>query len=841
MSGIKNELTLRAKILDKDQIENILPGYMNIIKQIDKMRNYAKEYKGKSDVMVNNVFSILGKRGAGKSSVLMTLRDNLKNDIDITLPIILPTILPGDMMNKGDMMGWILGNFKEEVEKLSKIEADNSNKREYDEKNFINCKMDEKKTDIYISYINVLKKYRYTREDYADILKENYSGLNEYIDDTRKILDPENDLKKDFFKFIDELVKSKSKEDTKEAMIYIFLDDIDLAKNHCQELLGVISRYLHHPNIVVFLSGDYKIFETEQFLSYMKDSNLKELIVAPKEKNNLGERLLRENEMLAKDALKKIMPPAYRYKLHILDPEERLKFYYVNHKETIKDLLKAKFKRLYEDANEDSHLKVINAYGLILDEMPRGIMNVYYALSNIDNINILNSGSEEEKKNYISQFRILLDTIIRSSSVLSKYEDEINMCIQVNYKDFTKTFFNHERLVKQIKASNEEYCTGDNISSELSDDIIIVLIFTHFVESIVKLVDESRKIHGQKELWELITKKENIIDDKNNKWKLKIYPHLKDTDVIFNLHELMLSNDALNIMPTMDNIYLKDFSVKFYFEQLENIEQMRKEIINVGKITIEDSEWMEEKFKIIYHHRDPLCLMFNKGINIVREQLKLKIDDNYTKVICDFFDHDFYVEITKKEEETVSSGECSIKKETENNDSDDIIKINTSKEKLNEIKSKSEKKILNKIEFYKEKLKEELNSKLAECKKDRFNSINTSDQSAEIDLTKLRKEIEIYFSTLSISTNDEINSDSTDKKADDKKIDFKNLDQDIQIVLIAVLYNTLNEMIKIASYESDYFSYFEEWHQHLKDKTVYKDWCEKRKDTSPLTLVLENE
>ena len=42
-----------------------------------------------------------------------------KNNVDIVLPI----ILPETMRNKGDMMGWILGCFKEIVDELSKVEA----------------------------------------------------------------------------------------------------------------------------------------------------------------------------------------------------------------------------------------------------------------------------------------------------------------------------------------------------------------------------------------------------------------------------------------------------------------------------------------------------------------------------------------------------------------------------------------------------------------------------------------------------------------------------------------------------------------------------------------------
>ena len=105
--------------------------------------------------------------------------------------------------------------------------------------NFGNCRKDEKNTEVRKKYNEVLKQYSYTRKDYADIIKDNYTGLKEYIDKSRKILDPENELKRSFFEFINQLIKIKKESGTNKEtpMIYMFLDDIDLTKNHCNEIL----------------------------------------------------------------------------------------------------------------------------------------------------------------------------------------------------------------------------------------------------------------------------------------------------------------------------------------------------------------------------------------------------------------------------------------------------------------------------------------------------------------------------------------------------------------------------------------------------------------------------
>lgn len=846
----EKEIAIMARALNDEQIENILPGYKNIYKKIKSMRNYAELYyckyidtrdsyvyrcknKEYSNITMNNVFSILGKRGAGKSSILLTLKNNIeenkhlkavkgkeyKNNVDIVLPIILPIILPETMRNKGDMMGWILGCFKEIVDELSKVEAEKYNKEKNNGVNFGNCRKDEENTEVRKKYNEVLKQYSYTRKDYADIIKDNYTGLKEYIDKSRKILDPENELKRSFFEFINQLIKIKKESGTNKEtpMIYMFLDDIDLTKNHCNEILGVISRYLCHPNIIVFVSGDYEIFETEQFMSYMKGNNLMELVVSPVENNIYGEKLFNENRMLARDALKKIMPPVYRYKLRSLSPEERLGFYYEKeqsdknkdsekeNKKNLKHLLEEKFKDFNPDQSKKEHLEVINAYGLIFDEMPRGIMNVYCALNNMEDNSILkpseecldeNGKKERDKKiaDYISNFKNFINTIINSSSVLSKYEEEINSCIQIN-NPFTETFVNYERLIKQIERNNKVYYKEEFRKNEendsLNDDMIVVLIFAHFIESIVQLVNPNRKVHGQKQVWELVDKKdtlgdrnEDLKENNNKEKKFKIYPHIKDTAIIFNLYESMLSNDALNIMPTMENLYLKDFSLKFYFNEMEKIEKLKKERIKdiLPSIAVEDRAWMEEKFKIIYYHKDPLCMMFNKVIDEILNILKNKgVFDNDDKAKKDDLNENTYCKKVKGKFDIEFYNELI----SEAKGLSDEKKINRMQEKSNTISKES-------VYDFDQKLGNYIEQLLSDINKEHLNN-----------------------------------------------------DEKLEDIVIDIEYKVLNELEKISSSRSKdeikYFDYFEQWHQYLDRTDVYKKWCDSRKDISPLTLILEND
>lgn len=639
-------------------------------------------------------------------------------------------------------------------------------------------------------------------------------------------------------------------------MIYMFLDDIDLTKNHCNEILGVISRYLCHPNIIVFVSGDYEIFETEQFMSYMKGSNLMELVVSPVDNNIYGEKLFNENRMLARDALKKIMPPAYRYKLRSLSPEERLGFYYEKeqsdknkdsekeNKKNLKHLLEEKFKDFNPDQSKKEHLEVINAYGLIFDEMPRGIMNVYCALNNMEKNSILkpseecldeNGKKERDKKiaDYISNFKNFINTIINSSSVLSKYEEEINSCIQIN-NPFTETFVNYERLIKQIERNNKVYYKEEFRKNEendsLNDDMIVVLIFAHFIESIVQLVNPNRKVHGQKQVWELVDKKdtlgdrnEDLKENNNKEKKFKIYPHIKDTAIIFNLYESMLSNDALNIMPTMENLYLKDFSLKFYFNEMEKIEKLKKERIKdiLPSIAVEDRAWMEEKFKIIYYHKDPLCMMFNKVIDEILNILKNKgVFDNDDKAKKDDLNENTYCKKVKGK-----------------------FDIEFYNELISEAKGLSDEKKINRMQEKSNTISKESVYDFDQIVKDNENDI-------KMCMTNYIKRLEAIINK-NIENNKQKYKDKyklgnyIEQLLSDINKEHLNNDEKLEDIVIAIEYKVLNELEKISSSRSKdeikYFDYFEQWHQYLDRTDVYKKWCDSRKDISPLTLILEND
>ncbi len=131
-----SEVKIGARTLDKEELKILLPNNEELDEQIVNIRKVAKAVreqrrtnkKGKYeenfsfsefDKDYNNVFSILGGRGSGKTSVLLTLKKRYtpeKTHDDIMLPL----IVPEEMSEGSNMLGWMISLFEEEVQKIEK-------------------------------------------------------------------------------------------------------------------------------------------------------------------------------------------------------------------------------------------------------------------------------------------------------------------------------------------------------------------------------------------------------------------------------------------------------------------------------------------------------------------------------------------------------------------------------------------------------------------------------------------------------------------------------------------------------------------------------------------------
>ncbi|HBJ1684250.1 TPA: hypothetical protein LA468_001383, partial [Clostridium botulinum] len=574
MGSEKNRESLKigARILHKTDLEALLPTYDNIFEQRDKFRYKAKELNDNNSDNekeyqkreYNNIFSILGGRGTGKTSVLLTVKDKIENeDVDEKYrfrdadDIILPLIVPDDMGENSDTLGWIITHISKAVEYV-----DNAYIKELkrlcclnrEEENYEKYCIKEEDTNLKKCLNKLQKSYYFRKPAYYEILVKEYIGKREYIGDTKEALEADQKLIENFFQCIEELIKAKRElNQQREPLIYFFFDDVDISAKRGFEVLISIMRYLNHPNVVIFISGDYNVFLETVTLQFLKNEDLLEKDLMGKSfilnsdnvnkmklDNSDGTALeLRKNRSY--DFLKKIMPPAFRYEMPLLSNKQKCEFKYTkgnnSESETLLKLIEDNF---FKIDKSDEFIKynenILYDYFEIFDDTPRGLINTYYYLWQMRE-------QKEWKVEHIKQF---LDIIVNSSVELEKYKSIIYEII--NIKEKVKIENKNDSYSKIEYYIDYNYLENIFKSNENMDeeDIYInnykicfkLFILAHFFENILvgqnKILSEKnpKQTHGN----ELLVKILNSVN-KNS----KLYPNLSDTNKLLYLHYLLSS------------------------------------------------------------------------------------------------------------------------------------------------------------------------------------------------------------------------------------------------------------------------------------------------------------
>ncbi len=91
--------------------------------------------------MYDNVFSIIGKRGTGKTSVIFTLKKKIFEDAKNIWDIELPIITPDAISREDGILDWILAMLADKVQEIEK-QCKNNMQEQFD----INCKYQESET-----------------------------------------------------------------------------------------------------------------------------------------------------------------------------------------------------------------------------------------------------------------------------------------------------------------------------------------------------------------------------------------------------------------------------------------------------------------------------------------------------------------------------------------------------------------------------------------------------------------------------------------------------------------------------------------------------------------------
>lgn len=614
-AAMYNKVKIGPRILSNHALKKLLPSSITIENEIEVMRSNAKisteamkKNRSRETLNIslkrdcNNIFSILGVRGSGKTSVLLTLRKRIDKKEDIILPL----IVPEKMGEVTDVLGCILGLFGSVVEKLdSEFYRSIENKEEKIEKfsnYFKNCRRNSN-NPLQEKYNELLKQYLYTKPDYRKLLLDQYNGFSDYVTNASNILDSDQKLLGKFENFIEELLKIKREinNNDQEPLIYLFFDDVDLSYDRCSEVLAVILRYLSNDNIVVFLAGD-----EETFLEVLTIDSLRKDGLLNEEKNTRFYRdktALDCRKDLSKELLKKVMPPAFRYYMPCMNEQARAEF--VVSIEDIDDAKEMKYPTLHElieeiyiknSGNPESDFlrydeKLLYQYFKIFDQTPRGAINVYYFLYSKKN----------DKENFVLGLKRFVETLVQSSTALSKYNNHISNIIDI--REDEESYINYQYIIEHIE--------GNEFDSD--EDKLIIFMLAHFIENIIAIkTDRNRKVHGAEVLGE-------IINSLNTQFR--IYPKINDVNLLLYMHQLIsVKISRQNIKKIEEN----DYYLKKYFEILHGVIKIQSMSTYefFWKIYREDKRWVDQIITKIMKYSAGPATTLKEHADIVYKNLK---------------------------------------------------------------------------------------------------------------------------------------------------------------------------------------------------------------------------
>ena len=268
----QQKIKLGARVLTEQEMNLILPNSNQVYDQIDVFRSNISEGSG-SEQKTNNI-GIMGCRGAGKTSILKTFYKRLSEEQKNTGDILLPIVIPENMSPGTSLMDVILGMFKPIVKEIG-----DERKRKENEKRGRDC-IYSGRDKLEKVYNDMVRQYCYIKKDYRDILIRQFTTEQYYLDKTKEVFNSDSEFIKLFGEFVNILCtyaeEKRDRADDAEgshAMIFLFIDDIDLSTTRCMDVVKVLLSYLPNPRIVTFISGDLDTFEEALTLDFLRQEN----------------------------------------------------------------------------------------------------------------------------------------------------------------------------------------------------------------------------------------------------------------------------------------------------------------------------------------------------------------------------------------------------------------------------------------------------------------------------------------------------------------------------------------------------------------------------------------
>ena len=651
----EKNIIIGEKKLENEEIKIIFPEYDDVINSLKNYRKIDIERKEsnnkKFENSINNVISILGPRGSGKSSVLHTIYNQLLNKE--SKYIVFKPILPEKVDDELDLLGVILMQIDEYIK---------NNVRE--NINLSQC-INKEITEVEKNFRKVFSVYYRKNPEYRTVLTKLFTSKEEYYDGIKNIISTEIHLADDFKELIASLIKYFEKD----GIIFMF-DDADLNPKRANEVFDLLLKYLDSENIITFITADLDKLKENLSLFYYKRHDVLDNIT---EMEIYGEKADISINKYVYDLLKKVMPISTRYRLKEFSNEEKMKFKVRNlgdkeKSKELKILLEDLYKKIQaskeqEDENivkseflskEKSSKYFWELTSEIFDSRPRGLMNIYNFLMNFSNN--LNSVEdiEENNKDYNKikeKLNAFLNIIIETNKILEPRVDEINEYINIKVEDIgekeekkVSVFVNYNAINSSIKAKLSENLRYEKKEENLKF-YVMILKLGYFFEVITKSYKDDVVV--SKALDEIFS----------NGYMGNIYPRIGDMLILFMIYEEVKAITGFNYQyQILNNSAYK----KILYD---NLEAKGIEILNIDddiwkdNFKIDDStrklDNIISKYEGIEYDTSILQSIINRSKKENEDKICNEIEDEAIKLFYFSYKDNFIVD----EEETIKTME----------------------------------------------------------------------------------------------------------------------------------------------------------------------------------------
>ena len=540
----RQKTKLGARILSESELNAILPNAESIYEQIEVFRSNIPDENDEVEQKTNNI-GIMGSRGTGKTSILRTFHENLKQKSLNHGDIILPIIVPDNMSSGTTLMDVVLGMLKPVVEKRKEIKETGAGDCIYSGRDSL-----EKQ------YNELIKQYCYIKKDYRNILIQQFTTEQSYVDKTKEVFNSDSEFIKLFDRFVTRLLRNEKKSDGN-AMIFLFIDDIDLSADRCMDVVRTLLSYLSHPKIVTFISGDVTVFEEALTLEFLRqedalDSNVFEKSFYSVGKDQSVSKLRERKKVLAYEYLRKIIPPVYRRTVKYWSLEERGNYRISQGEgkeqkslvELLVEVSKGRLGKAYFVYTEDGVQKNLSPAFHMFDDTSRGLNNVYNVIQELCSLNIEESNKTEDKG--ILLLWRLIETVVDSKPMYARHKAQLFKNIVVLGQGRVQIHFEnaYEWLYKKEKTvfSEERFAifflidfAAGLFSRESQGSDVYLQLKTKVIQEYLSDETIDDKIAAERKLILLGAEREDK-DKKPNSIQSVLFSLLEQGDFIFVLH-----------------------------------------------------------------------------------------------------------------------------------------------------------------------------------------------------------------------------------------------------------------------------------------------------------------